>query len=697
MSEEAEGQDARAGGVRRKPRSHVLGNLLIFMFAILPLAQAAAQQGVDNFPAAYFAGNQPATAYEMVGLLPGFHIQLGDTTVRGFSGTVGNVLIDGQLPSSKEETVDLLLRRIAASSVERVELIRGAADMHGYPMLANVVRNRGAVLRARAELEGGVTHFGTTEDKVALHLAVQGASSLIELSANWGRDIGSQNQNGYGTRLRFLPNGTPLQFSNYSFPQFTNNSGVSASYRRPFWDGDLSLGAAYKQSRAYSDVSEQIYFPSASLVTGLESKLARNGEALLDYKRPVPNLGQVELFAVHRITEQDEISQTGTLTGTSRSRGLFNQREDVTRLAWHDSPGALKLEAGIEGSINVLGSRSTLTQTGTPVILPAANIRLQENRVEFFSTANWRFSPALMSELGARYETSTLTQTGDSSLTKDLAFFKPRWLTTWNPAPSQEFRLLMERAVGQLVFRNFASSTSLNGNTVNGGNKNLEPARSWNVSLAWEAHFWGHGSLVVEAKREFISKVVDYIPVFSGAQVFNAVGNIGNGVRDGVSTNLILPLDTLGLTGVTATGEAVWHHSKVRDPATGQFRQIVGGQTVSAVQFVAELTGEVTYDLPEENLQLGVDLHTHFNSHEADYRIDEIDPNHHGFKLGLFVEYKPTRDWTLRVFDRDIGQTAAYRDRYVYAGLRGSSPLSYIENRQLSNGAVMGLDLQHDF
>ena len=102
MSEEAEGQDARAGGVRRKPRSHVLGNLLIFMFAILPLAQAAAQQGVDNFPAAYFAGNQPATAYEMVGLLPGFHIQLGDTTVRGFSGTVGNVLIDGQLPSSKE-------------------------------------------------------------------------------------------------------------------------------------------------------------------------------------------------------------------------------------------------------------------------------------------------------------------------------------------------------------------------------------------------------------------------------------------------------------------------------------------------------------------------------------------------------------------------------------------------------------------
>jgi hypothetical protein len=44
-------------------------------------------------------------------------------------------------------------------------------------------------------------------------------------------------------------------------------------------------------------------------------------------------------------------------------------------------------------------------------------------RVEFFSTATWRISPALLSN-GARYETSTLTQSGDSSLTKDLAYFK---------------------------------------------------------------------------------------------------------------------------------------------------------------------------------------------------------------------------------------------------------------------------------
>jgi hypothetical protein len=51
----------------------------------------------------------------------------------------------------------------------------------------------------------------------------------------------------------------------------------------------------------------------------------------------------------------------------------------------------------------------------------------------------------------------------------------------------------------------------------------------------------------------------------------------------------------------------------------------------------------------------------------------------------------------VRVFARDIAQTAAYRDRYVYSGLRGTAPLSFVEYRKLNNGAVFGMDVQHDF
>lgn len=670
---------------------------IVLVCACAHIAPAVAQQGVTSYPPAYFAANQPATAFDMVSLLPGFHLVPGDATIRGFSGTVGNVLIDGQLPTSKEEKIDDLLRRIAASSVERIELIRGGGDMHGYPVLANVVRIKTASLRGRAELEGAITHYGTTAPKVAVHLTRQGAASLWEMTAAWGRDFGMQNSNGFGTRARYLPGGAPLQLSRYSFPKLTNTAEFSSAYRQSLWAGDLSLGLVLKQERAYSGVRESIYFPSISLATGLESARARSGEGRLDYQHGLGAWGQLQIFAVHRIEEQDEISQTSTAVRTDMSRSRFNLREDVARLAWQYVDGALKLESGAEGAINVLSSRSSLTLGGTPVVLPAANVRVQEKRVEFFSTATWRFSPVLMSELGARYETSTLTQSGDSSLTKDLSYLKPRWLTTWNPAPGHELRLLAERQVGQLVFRDFASSTSLNSNIVTGGNKNLEPAHSWNISLAWEWHFWDRGSLVLDAKREFISQVVDRIPVFAGGQVYNAVGNIGSGTRDDLQADVILPLDRVGLKGLTIKGEAISRHSRVRDPATGAYRTITGGQTFGGPAFVFTSMTEITYDIPKRNLQLGMTVHYHAGTQDLEYRIDEIDSTHHDIKLGAYVEYKPTPVWTWRAFIKDLMQTSAYRDRDVYGGLRGSAPLVYIERRELNNGAMIGLNVQHDF
>jgi len=670
----------------------------VFLLTCAFAFPAFAQLGVESYPAAYFVSNQPATAADMVALLPGFHLENGDSKVRGFSGTVGNVLIDGQLPASKEEDVGTLLARITPSSVERIDLIRGATDMHGYPMLANVVRKKeGAALRVRAELEGGITHFGTTEDKVLLHMTRQGAASTLDVSGSWGRDIGSQNQNGFGSRVRVSPSGAPLQLSNYSYPQFTNNSAASIAYRQPLWIGDFNLGLAYKFQRNYSNINEHIYFPAVSDVSGQENRQTRNVEGQLQYKLPLSGFGDVQLFGVHRITEQDNLSQTTSATNvTNRSRGLFNQREDVARLAWY-YPGAVKLEAGAEGSINVLSSRSSLSNGGVPVILPAANIRLEEQRLELFSTATWRINPVLLTELGARNETSSLTQTGDSSLVRHLSFFKPHWLTTWNIAPNHELRFLMDRVVGQLNFLDFAAQTSLNGNTITAGNKNLEPPRSWIVSLAWEQNLWERASVVVELRREIISKVVDHVPVFSGKQVFDAVGNIGYGVRDGISTNWILPLDELGLKGVTITAAADAHRGLVHDPATGLIRQMGGGQTFNQPQFIFETTDEITYDMPTRHLRLGINMHNHGGSLETASLINEIDHNTHGVKVGVFAEYKPSASWMIRVFDRDMIQTSGYRDRYVYSGLRGTAPLNFIEYRNLNNGAVIGLDLQHDF
>ena len=108
-----------------------------------PQAPAAATtpEGVQAFEPAFFARFNPVTAEDMVRQLPGFSIDEG-ADLRGFGATAGNVLIDGQRPSSKTSIKDEL-GRIAAGSVLRVELIRASAagdlDVRGYTELANVV------------------------------------------------------------------------------------------------------------------------------------------------------------------------------------------------------------------------------------------------------------------------------------------------------------------------------------------------------------------------------------------------------------------------------------------------------------------------------------------------------------------------------------------------------------------------------
>src|ERR1700754_4713 len=105
----------------------------------------ATTQGVISYPASFFTGQQVANAYEMLGRLPGFSLDTGDT-VRGFEGAAGNVLIDGQRPSSKSDALDGILQRIPASKVARIDLIRGGApgiDMQGKTVIANVILKAG--------------------------------------------------------------------------------------------------------------------------------------------------------------------------------------------------------------------------------------------------------------------------------------------------------------------------------------------------------------------------------------------------------------------------------------------------------------------------------------------------------------------------------------------------------------------------
>ena len=118
----------------------------LFAVALLASGPAKAQQGAPAEPAAqvfesaFFTGYNPVTAGDMVARVPGFEIIDGDDR-RGFGATAGNVLINGERPSSKASISDQL-KRIPAGSVLRLELISGSsgsADARGQSRIVNVI------------------------------------------------------------------------------------------------------------------------------------------------------------------------------------------------------------------------------------------------------------------------------------------------------------------------------------------------------------------------------------------------------------------------------------------------------------------------------------------------------------------------------------------------------------------------------
>jgi outer membrane receptor protein involved in Fe transport len=282
---------------------------------------------------------------------------------------------------------------------------------------------------------------------------------------------------------------------------------------------------------------------------------------------------------------------------------------------------------------------------------------------------------------------SRIAQSGDSSLVKTLAFLKPRALATWSVSGNDTVRLLAEREVGQLDFADFVGAASLTSGTVTAGNQDLEPETLWRAEAAFE-HRFGSGSLVLTARREWISDVVDRVPVVAGGTVFDAVGNIGAGRRDELEANLTLPLDALGVKGVTVSGDLLFRRSRVIDPTTHVARHISEDKPVEAKL-------GITHDLSRWHLRWGANYVV--GETKEQFKIDEVQTDRIGGRLDAFVEYKPNKQWTFRVFAANLTDSPTTRTRLAYAGLRGPSGVAFREERILRSGRYVGATVQRNF
>ena len=647
------------------------GKKAVFLAAWLLAGPALAQPepGISVYPPSFFADARPATAYDMVNRLPGFSLNTGTgTTVRGFAGTAGNVLVDGVRPTAKNDDLQSILQRIPAASVERIEVIQGSApgiDMQGQSVVANVVRKKGAA--DQTILSASMTYTGAGQWVPSEGVEYHGQIGTWRYEAALQRTAQVWDDSpGNGYRVVTAPGHAPV------YDRAVRTGIMRLGYQLhgglivPVWGGDWDNNFTLQTTDYPSGIR---YYGGGGSRFDSNTRL-KNGEFGSHWQG---QLGAVNLesLVLQRLGHEEDSNTSAAPGNSAVFLGTKDTGESIARItARYDVSPALSLEAGGEGAYNFLDGTSSYVSNGVRIALPNANISVTEKRGEVFGSGTWKITPALSLEAGMRAEISSISESGDSTSTRNFFYPKPRVLLSYQIDPQSQLRLRAERVVGQLNFSDFVASSNLSGYGVAGGNANLRPDQRWQFDAALEKHFWDKGGLVLEYLREDITDLEDYIPIGGG---LDAPGNIPHATQDKFSITGQVPLDFLGLENALFKPNLYWTTSNLIDPVTGERRRISNARNINSYY-------EITQDIDSLKSTWSFSWGTSFS--RTTWRISQISrvAIHNSPYLNAWWAYKPTPDWKITI---GADNFAGYRfelEQINFPGPRNLSPPSSIQD-----------------
>lgn len=656
--------------------------------------QVPAQDGVTVYSPDDFSQFNPLTAWDLVQRIPGFSPETGggpgQDDLRGFGGTAGNVLLDGERPSSKQGLRDILTR-IPVSQVERIELIRGSVagyDMRGQTEVVNIVRREGAI--------GSGSYLVHVKYNESQPVTVLGQASYAGRAGRWN----------YSANIF-----RDTDWRSDSGPEFLRDSDGNLIQRREesqeqyfrTWEGGFEADARFGRTDVrFNGQAQFALFNSREPSSRFDGNGDFDGYVLSLYDEDWTDYefgGDIE----HELTDQWSFKLIAlnagrefTATGEFDRFGSAGFEEAVVQTLQRETGETIarsfltftpnpkhSFEFGGERALNFLDSDVRLTidnGTGpTEVDIPVSNTRVEETRNELFASWVWQARNNLTIEPGLIYEFSTIEQTGQGANSRDLSFWKPSVSASWQIDSRQQFSFTLERLVSQLDFQDFASSSEVNDNQVNLGNPNLEPDRTWNLEAAWQTGFWDNGALALTAKYEQIEELLDLIPVTTADnRRFDAPGNIGDAWRTQFGVEATLPLERFGVPGGLLDVRYTKQDSEVDDPVTGEPRKIRGDSDYWwGLDFRQDFT--------EQQISWGINARD--RGPRSSFRLDEIRNNENtNPSVEVFVETTRFMGLTTRVQVENVLDRADRRERIFYDAPRDFGAIDQIETREKGGG-----------
>lgn len=668
------------------------------------------------YPASFFDQYTPVSANDMITRIPGVSLNNNNGGGGRGLGSGGDLLIDGKRIAGKDNSASSQLTRIAANQVERIEIIRGSSgtmDVRGASQVVNIVlkesSNRSSI---SAEVNTDLHRDGQLDPGASLSYGGQSG----DLNYLFNIQADPQYSHSERTEYSYQPNLTLDEILEDDSIRDKTAFETSMNLGYDFERDRIQLNALFADESHPLAVRRNFFsLPATSQnprrefeETDYESS---NWEIGGNHEHSFANGHRLQFLFVVNEEVRDSVRERFAVTDANSSKNLYLESNRRTRerigqgtYSWRLSE-TQDMQLGLERAQTILDSSlfyGSGTASGTPSpaygnlvpVLSASNpgSTVEEMRYEGFAVHNWMLNDKMTLESTLLYETSTITQSGAASRSRDFDFVRPKLDYRYDMTSSVQLRATVERAVSQLSFESFtatANNSDLDKETDT-GNPDLVQEKEIRYEFAVEYRLPNDGGVL--SSRVFyrdIDDVIGKIDISTSPDKLNsATGNLGNGKRYGIYMDASARLGFLGLPDAVLTTSVNLFDSYVFDPILGEDRRFNGRGNTSL---------GFRHDIPALGLNYGFNYNMELSGGTKDVDISSIERHQPGPMLSLFISKVAFENVTFRLESMNTLSSEFCRERLRFAGVSGAGVLEEIEDSCNGNGQKLALKVRTTF
>ncbi|HEY4070159.1 MAG TPA: TonB-dependent receptor plug domain-containing protein [Sphingomicrobium sp.] len=661
--------------------------------------QAAKAGNKRVYTPADFARFAPKTAYDMLVQVPGFTIKSVDTSNRGLGQASENVLINGERIANKSGGAVDQLQRTAASSVERIEIVEaaslGIAGLVGQ--VANVILKE--TIKASGQFEYNPSwrsHFAKPE-LLGGSISYTGKTGPVDytlsLKNNYGRGAFGGPIWIYDANHVLTETRREVYHSEYEEAEIEGKFGLDGPGSSV---GNLTLNyTPYWNPALRSDHRVSVTGDTSArrITTVLDGyHVDING----DYEFAL-GPGRLKLIGLRHWEHAPEIDTSVTNFGSgapdigTRFSRDAHLGETIARGEYRWKAGDNDWQVSLERAFNSLDQKGLLFQLDpggdfVEVPFPEGSGKVTEVRYESIATLSRPLASNLDLQVAAGAELSWLDLDDDDQPARK--YFRPKGEVNfgWHPAKSWDVSLKLRRRVGQIDFYDFISQQRLTSEREDTGNPNLVPPESWEIEteFAHDLGSWGKTRLNLHYYR--VEDIIDVIPIGEDGQ---GIGNLPSANRLGFESTSTLLFDPIGWKGAKLDLTIGAERTRVRDPLTGDKREITGVQD-------RWMTAQIRHDIP--GTPFAWSAYVQYRHYSPYFYLTEIYSNQDlPWIAGFYVEDKNVLGTTVRFSVDNVLDGRHFEDRTVWNGFRDRTPIAFIERHNELIGPLFQISVKGTF